>query len=95
MDTREIPPKPLPQQESSSECDTDEEVQRLKKKTSQSDDDYGGSTEVESEEESGLTTKRNLMDLPNFFLKHHFLFYGTFDPNERKLLFRYITAYNG
>ena len=38
---------------------------------------------------SGLPT------LPSFFDEQHFLLYGEFDQVERRLLNRYITAYDG
>ena len=44
---------------------------------------------------SGLKSSTNLLDLPSFFSKHHFLFYGDFDATERKQLTRYITAFDG
>lgn len=45
--------------------------------------------EENDESDSGLP------DLPDFFENMHFFFYGNFDPQERRLLARYIAAYNG
>lgn len=36
-----------------------------------------------------------LPDLPDFFTDKHFFFYGDFDQVERRLLTRYIAAYDG
>lgn len=47
------------------------------------------SVKEENESDSGLP------DLPDFFENMHFFFYGNFDPQERRLLARYIAAYNG
>ena len=39
--------------------------------------------------------KRSLLDLPNLFSKNRFLLYGDFTDSYRKMLMRYITAYDG
>ena len=44
---------------------------------------------------SSRTSTTNLLELPEFFSKMVFLLYGEFEPDERRLLTRYITAYNG
>ena len=96
--------------------DTDDEIKRIQARQQQQvpgkeganddDDDYGGSTDVDSEEEgtntrltppplSGVKSRTNLLDLPSFFAKYHFLLYGDFDAAERKQLTRYITAFDG
>nr|KAG5708735.1 hypothetical protein BaRGS_034952 [Batillaria attramentaria] len=36
-----------------------------------------------------------LPDLPDFFADKHFFFYGDFDAKERRLLTRYVAAYDG
>lgn len=80
--------------------------QTLGKGGASDDDEYGGSTDVGSEEEttdtrllpsqsSEVKPHTNLLDLPSFFSKHHFLLYGNFDTTERKQLTRYVTAFDG
>ena len=96
---------PLSNEPSSDGGDTDDEVQRIqalqqKRGRDKEDDDggiYSGSTDVESNEETeeDSKTKKSLLDLPNFFSKCHFLLYGNFEPAKRRLLTRYITAYDG
>ena len=38
---------------------------------------------------------RGLPELPDFFSCKHFFLYGDMDENERRLLTRYIAAYDG
>lgn len=94
-----------PVRQESSDDDTDDEIQRIQAQQrrgqgGQKDDDdgiYSGSTDIDSDEENngGPTAKRNLLNLPTFFSKCHFLLYGSFDPADRRQLTRYITAYDG
>ena len=37
----------------------------------------------------------DLLNLPDFFSKMTFFLYGEFDSDERRMLSRYITAYDG
>ncbi|XP_077866648.1 DNA repair protein XRCC1-like [Saccoglossus kowalevskii] len=37
----------------------------------------------------------DIPDLPDFFKRMHFFFYGTFSAQERRVLNRYIMAYDG
>ena len=48
-----------------------------------------GSSTVDDGFDSGLP------DLPDFFTDKKFFFYGKLDNKERRLLTRYITAYDG
>lgn len=38
---------------------------------------------------------RSLANLPDLFLKSHFLLYGSFSEADRRLITRYVTAYAG
>lgn len=40
-------------------------------------------------------TETSLANLPDLFSRSHFLLYGAFSPPDRRLVQRYITAYNG
>ncbi|KAL8625400.1 hypothetical protein ACOMHN_044543 [Nucella lapillus] len=46
---------------------------------------------MDTDEEGGS----GLPDLPDFFADKHFFFYGSFDSAEKRLLTRYIAAYDG
>lgn len=46
-------------------------------------------------EEQPTSSDKSLTNLPDFFSKCHFFLYGNFSPSDRRLLVRYITAYNG
>ena len=39
--------------------------------------------------------KKSLLDLPNLFNKNCFFLYGDFPDSYRKMIIRYITAYDG
>ncbi|GFO19050.1 DNA repair protein xrcc1-like [Plakobranchus ocellatus] len=54
-------------------------------------DEEGG--DVASKE--GGDSDSGLPDLPDFFSDKHFFFYGDFEATERRLLTRYVAAYNG
>ena len=70
------------------------------------DDPYGGSTDEDEPSTSKPAPINNhraghdsddsgLPDLPDYFTDKHFYLYGDFASTERRLLTRYITAYNG
>ncbi|XP_030067471.1 DNA repair protein XRCC1 isoform X2 [Microcaecilia unicolor] len=101
--TDEDVPEQHESKEEDSGGDTEDELRRIvdinqKKQTSLSkttaDDPYGGSTDentdVEEEDED-----LPIPELPDFFLGKHFLLYGDFPPAERRMLSRYIIAFNG
>lgn len=99
-----IPSATDPGDESSSGHDTEDEIRRVME---DEEDPYGGSTECDTDDEDETNGKQkdinatvqslstNLLDLPDFFSKMVFLLYGEFEPEERRTLTRYITAYNG
>ncbi|XP_054477682.1 DNA repair protein XRCC1 isoform X2 [Anoplopoma fimbria] len=87
-----------------SAVDTEDELQRVESesrqkkaaaegKTVKQEDPYGGSTDentdVEAEEDHPIP------ELPDFLSGKHFFLYGKFPNNERRLLLRYIVAFNG
>lgn len=94
-----------PKDTSASDYDTEDELRRIQKETGESEDIYGGTTDDEQED----TTKKgkaesadevtsdsgDLPPLPDFFSHKHFMLYGEIDGKTRRLLIRYITAYNG
>lgn len=94
-----------PKDTSASDYDTEDELRRIQKETGESEDIYGGTTDDEQED----TTKKgkaesadevtsdsgDLPPLPDFFSHKHFMLYGEIDDKTRRLLIRYITAYNG
>ena len=48
--------------------------------------------------DGGITNtsdKKSLLDLPNLFSKNCFFLYGEFTDSYRKMIIRYITAYDG
>ncbi|XP_047664750.1 DNA repair protein XRCC1 isoform X2 [Tachysurus fulvidraco] len=88
--------------------DTEEELRRVEKRRGEKagqqnrgrgggqeseDDPYGGSTDenTDAEEEED----KPIPDLPDFLTGKRFYMYGTFPENQRRLLQRYIIAYNG
>ena len=40
-------------------------------------------------------TEKSLLDLPNLFSRNSFFLYGDFTDSYRKMIIRYITAYDG
>ena len=61
-------------------------------------DPYDVATDEEEEESGGKEgggSDSGLPDLPEFFSGKHFFFYGDFDSAQRRLLTRYVAAYNG
>ncbi|XP_032653242.1 DNA repair protein XRCC1 isoform X2 [Chelonoidis abingdonii] len=85
--------------------DTDDELRRVEEEhrkkqqagretTPDPDDDpYGGSTEENTDVEEELD--QPIPVLPDFFVGKRFFLYGDFPSQERRLLNRYITAFNG
>eukprot|EP00066_Takifugu_rubripes_P003256 XP_003965695.1 PREDICTED: DNA repair protein XRCC1 [Takifugu rubripes] len=87
-----------------SAVDTEDELQRVEnesrrkkaaaqKKSVEEEDPYGGSTDENTDAEA--EQDHPIPDLPEFLSGRHFLLYGKFPNNERRLLLRYITAFNG
>ncbi|KAF3839453.1 hypothetical protein F7725_018170 [Dissostichus mawsoni] len=86
-----------------SAVDTEDELQRVEHESRQKkassdvkvkqEDPYGGSTDenTDAEAEEDLP----IPDLPDFLRGKHFFLYGKFPNNERRLLLRYIVAFNG
>lgn len=71
-----------------------------------STDPYGDSTDEDDPDLSskngskppttqGEDSDSGLPELPDFFTDKKFFLYGDFVPSERRLLVRYITAFNG
>lgn len=92
---------------SSSDRDTEDELKRVQEEEKEEEDDiYGGTTDDEQEEmtkkddaESAddvtSSPEAELPELPEFFAHKHFMLYGEIEGETRRLLIRYITAYNG
>uniref|UniRef100_A0A3B4BAX7 DNA repair protein XRCC1 n=1 Tax=Periophthalmus magnuspinnatus TaxID=409849 RepID=A0A3B4BAX7_9GOBI len=57
------------------------------------DDPYGGSTDENTDAEAEQDYP--IPELPDFLSGKHFFLYGKFPNNERRLLLRYIVAFNG
>uniref|UniRef100_A0A8C5GZ60 DNA repair protein XRCC1 n=1 Tax=Gouania willdenowi TaxID=441366 RepID=A0A8C5GZ60_GOUWI len=57
------------------------------------DDPYGGSTDENTDAEAEMD--HPIPDLPDFLSGKYFFLYGNFPNNERRLLLRYIVAFNG
>lgn len=89
------------QEEDVSGMDTEDELNRVemerKKKGSvaevKDEDPYGGSTDenTDAEEEED----KPIPELPDFLTGKFFYLYGTFPDNQKRLLQRYIIAFNG
>uniref|UniRef100_H3AC16 DNA repair protein XRCC1 n=1 Tax=Latimeria chalumnae TaxID=7897 RepID=H3AC16_LATCH len=85
-----------------SEGDTEDELIRAQEEnrrkqgskttTGAEDDPYGGSTDENTE---GEEVDLPIPELPEFFAGKHFLLYGEFPNNEKRLLTRYIVAFHG
>uniref|UniRef100_A0A672FDL7 DNA repair protein XRCC1 n=1 Tax=Salarias fasciatus TaxID=181472 RepID=A0A672FDL7_SALFA len=80
--------------------DTEDELQRVEKshkgKTAaavKDEDPYGGSTDENTDVEAEVD--HPIPELPDFLSGKHFFLYGKFPNNERRLLLRYIVAFNG
>ncbi|XP_072249893.1 DNA repair protein XRCC1 [Leuresthes tenuis] len=87
-----------------SAVDTEDELQRvekerrqkktaLKKTAVKEEDPYGGSTDENTDAEA--EEDHPIPELPDFLSRKHFFLYGKFPNNERRLLLRYIVAFNG
>uniref|UniRef100_A0A3B5LHG7 X-ray repair complementing defective repair in Chinese hamster cells 1 n=1 Tax=Xiphophorus couchianus TaxID=32473 RepID=A0A3B5LHG7_9TELE len=57
------------------------------------EDPYGGSTDENTDAEA--EEDHPIPELPDFLHGKHFFLYGKFPNNERRLLLRYIVAFNG
>ncbi|XP_057690960.1 DNA repair protein XRCC1 [Corythoichthys intestinalis] len=86
-----------------SAVDTEDELQRVesenkqKKMVKQEEDPYGGSTDENTDENTDAEPEQDypIPDLPDYLNGKHFFLYGKFPNNERRLLTRYIAAFNG
>lgn len=87
-----------------SAVDTEDELQRVENesrqkkaaaegKTAEEEDPYGGSTDENTDAEA--EQDHPIPELPDFLSGKHFFLYGKFPNNERRLLLRYIVAFNG
>ncbi|CAM9183633.1 unnamed protein product [Lampetra planeri] len=87
-----------------SAVDTEDELQRVETESRQKkapakgnaveeEDPYGGSTDENTDAET--EEDHPIPELPNFLTGKHFFLYGKFPSNERRLLTRYIVAFNG
>ncbi|XP_077455771.1 DNA repair protein XRCC1 [Stigmatopora argus] len=82
-----------------SAADTEDELQRVesenkqKKMANQEEDPYAGSTDENTDAEPEQDYP--IPDLPEYLNGKHFFLYGKFPNNERRLLTRYIAAFNG
>ncbi|XP_064425703.1 DNA repair protein XRCC1 [Latimeria chalumnae] len=100
--TDEDPPGEERQHGNDSEGDTEDELIRAQEEnrrkqgskttTGAEDDPYGGSTDENTE---GEEVDLPIPELPEFFAGKHFLLYGEFPNNEKRLLTRYIVAFHG
>ncbi|XP_063735860.1 DNA repair protein XRCC1 isoform X2 [Eleginops maclovinus] len=86
-----------------SAVDTEDELQRVEHESRQKkvaadvtvkqEDLYGGSTDENTDAEA--EEDHPIPELPDFLRGKHFFLYGKFPNNERRLLLRYIVAFNG
>ncbi|XP_072106820.1 DNA repair protein XRCC1 isoform X3 [Mobula birostris] len=81
-------------------CDTEDEIKRvqddLQKQREEESDPYAASTDENTDiEDTAPEINLPIPELPDLFMGKHFLLYGEFPNNERRLLTRYITAFNG
>lgn len=87
-----------------SAVDTEDELQRVENQSRQKkvaaegrtvkeEDPYGGSTDENTDAEA--EQDHPIPELPDFLSGKHFFLYGKFPNNERRLLLRYIVAFNG
>ncbi|XP_038623323.1 DNA repair protein XRCC1 isoform X2 [Tachyglossus aculeatus] len=84
--------------------DTEDELRRVAELRNQKrppeevkngEDPYGGSTDENTDSEETETPDLPIPQLPDFFQGKHFFLYGEFPGQERRLLVRYVTAFNG
>ncbi|XP_034773344.2 DNA repair protein XRCC1-like isoform X3 [Acipenser ruthenus] len=84
--------------------DTEDELRRVEaqnhskkqgsRRSAGEDDPYAGSTDENTDtEEPELDLP--IPELPDFLTGKHFFLYGEFPKNERRMMIRYITAFNG
>ncbi|XP_061145942.1 DNA repair protein XRCC1 [Syngnathus typhle] len=84
-----------------SAADTEDELERVEsesrqkttKAVKQEEDPYAGSTDENTDAEQ--EQDHPIPELPDYLNGKHFFLYGKFPNNERRLLTRYITAFNG
>ncbi|XP_028985824.1 DNA repair protein XRCC1 [Betta splendens] len=87
-----------------SAVDTEDELQRVEEESRQkkatasgvtvnAEDPYGGSTDENTDAEA--EEEHPIPELPDFLSGKRFFLYGKFPNNERRLLLRYIVAFNG
>uniref|UniRef100_A0AAQ4PIY9 DNA repair protein XRCC1 n=1 Tax=Gasterosteus aculeatus aculeatus TaxID=481459 RepID=A0AAQ4PIY9_GASAC len=74
-------------------CDRVEIEQQKKAAEGKQEDPYGGSTDENTDAEA--EEDHPIPELPDFLSGKHFFLYGKFPNNERRLLLRYIVAFNG
>uniref|UniRef100_A0A3B5A4Z0 DNA repair protein XRCC1 n=1 Tax=Stegastes partitus TaxID=144197 RepID=A0A3B5A4Z0_9TELE len=93
-----------PGDDDESAVDTEDELQRVEKESRQKkapakrtpvkdEDPYGGSTDENTDAEA--EEDHPIPELPDFLSGKRFFLYGKFPNNERRLLLRYIVAFNG
>lgn len=94
-----------PENEDGSGMDTEDELKRVEsvrrqkkrdnetKEGVKNEDLYGGSTDENTDAEA--EEDKPIPDLPDFLTGKRFFLYGTFPFDERRLLLRYIMAFNG
>ncbi|XP_061097874.1 DNA repair protein XRCC1 isoform X1 [Conger conger] len=81
--------------------DTEDELKRVESESRRrkgatagpSEDPYGGSTDENTDAEA--EEDKPIPQLPDFLTGKRFFLYGKFPANERRLLVRYIIAFNG
>ncbi|XP_023820090.1 DNA repair protein XRCC1 isoform X2 [Oryzias latipes] len=90
--------------EDESGVDTEDELQRVENESrrkkaaaertaEEEEDPYGGSTDENTDAEA--EEDHPIPELPDFLSGKHFFLYGKFPNDERRLLLRYIVAFNG
>ncbi|KAJ8034925.1 DNA repair protein XRCC1 [Holothuria leucospilota] len=85
-----------------SDADTEDELNQLKS-DQQQEDPFAGSTDEEEDAEEVRNKSNakddddwdNIPELPDFFDKKHFLFYGKFSADTRRQLHRFVIAFGG
>lgn len=85
--------------------DTEDELRRVTEQRDQrqlgdqgenGEDPYAGSTDENTDNEAQPESPDlPVPELPDFFQGKHFFLYGEFPGNERRMLQRYVTAFNG
>ncbi|XP_078381815.1 DNA repair protein XRCC1-like [Oculina patagonica] len=109
--TKKVSSPLSPKETSSSDRDTEDELKRVQEEEVEdiyggsTDDEQEDTTkkditkdETEDNAESAddvTSGSEDLPSLPDFFSHKHFMLYGEVDSKTRRLLIRYITAYNG